>query len=427
MPRRLVQTFLEAALNDAKTFKPGDRYRPAKLTREEGEAIDIIDGADYAKVKLRKGKAIQAQRVILATGNLQQREIPCVTEGDLRDKFFRKHFIRNQWLGDEQKKMHEIHADAPVLVIGTALSAYDAARTLLRQGHTGKIVLMSRHGLEHFEYPENHEWPDIELPPPRFLKHVLNRNWNKAKEEAVKEFRDLTGLLVNMDEGTITSDSKWPREFNFQQELLPEQVLKQWEKAVPGISNSLGAARVGEFLKNYSALVSVLRVGAGHSICEEIKAAKARGQIEVVAADIHGVNPMPEENTLRVRYTRRDEKEPRYENFHTVISSLGPDNDYTHIHDRLWCNILRRGYTTAHPVGIGVKTLASDREYGNLLYANRIFAAGVSTAGDNVVNKGLMGPPAFSVPGMRDAIAKTADVIVDGLRSENGSIPRFSM
>jgi len=427
MPRRLVQEFMQAALNAAKTYKPGDAFRPAKFTRIDGEAVDVIDGDDHAKVKLKHGKAIEAQSVILATGNLQLREIPCVTDGDIRDKFFRQHFVRNQWLDDEQKKIAKIPASEPVLIIGTALSAYDAARSLLRQGHAGKIVMMSRHGLEHFRYPENHDWKDLDLPTPKFLEYVLERDWAGAKAAAEKEFHDLTSLKVDMDAGTITPDSNWQRMFSAvtgRKTYLPEQVLKQWEKTVPGIADELGAQRVGQFLKKYSALISVLRVGAGDAICAEIEAAKERGQLSVVAADIDGVIPNHDADGLVVRFTPHGESKPQYQRFHTVISSLGPDHDYTHTQSRLWQNMFRRGYTGAHPVGIGVRASTNDNEFGRLPHANRIFAAGVSTAGNNVIKKGLTGPPAFSVPGMRDGVIKTADAVVDAvLREKRGLSP----
>lgn len=427
MPRRLVQKFMEAALNAAKTYKPSDAFRPAKFTRVDGEAVDIIDGADHAKVKLKHGKPIEAQRVIVATGNLQLREIPCVTDGDIRNKFFRQHFVRNQWLDDEQKKIANIPVNEPVLIIGTALSGYDAARSLLRQGHTGKIVMMSRHGLEHFKYPESHDWQDLTLPTPKFFEHVLNRDWASAKTAAEKEFHQLTSLKVDMDAGTIKPDSEWQRMFSFitgRKTYLPEQVLKQWEKTVPQIASDLGAQRVGQFLKKYSALISVLRVGAGHAICEEISAAKASGQLSVVAADIDGVIPNQDEDGLVVRFTPHGESKSQYQRFHTVISSLGPDHDYTHTQSRLWQNMFRRGYTSAHPVGIGVRASTNDNEFGLLPHANRIFAAGVSTAGNNIVKKGLTGPPAFSVPGMRDGVVKTADAAVDAvLREKRGRAP----
>ncbi len=426
MPRRLMQEFMKAALDAASKYKPGDAFRPAKFRRVHGEAVDVIDGRNEAKVKLDDGETIEAQRVILATGNLQLREIPCVTDQDIEDKYFGDHFIRDQWTRDSQKKIANIPHSEPVLIIGTALSAYDAARSLLRQGHTGDIVMMSRHGLEHFEYPEEHDWPDIDLPTPRFLRHVLNGDWEKAKRAAEEEFHQLTSLKVDMDAGTIKPDSEWTRmfsRFTGRKTYLPEQVLKQWGKTVPQIGNELGAAAVGGFLKKYSALISVLRVGAGHSVCEEIKTAKASGQLKVVAADISGVVPDTASDGLRVRFKEQDAARPQFRTFHTVISSLGPDHDYTHTQSELWKNIFNRGYTAAHPVGIGVQASTNDNELGRLPHANRIFAAGVPTAGNNVM-KGLVGPPAFSVPGMRDGVVKTTDVVVDEVvREKRGLSP----
>jgi uncharacterized NAD(P)/FAD-binding protein YdhS len=416
MPRRLVQEFLDAALAKARTYQPGDYYEPAHFRIVNAEAQDLIEDDDRVRVRmLQKSKNLDAIRVIVATGNLQQRQLPCLTDKLMKDRFFKRHFVANQWLPAERGKIEKIPADASVLIIGTALSGYDAVRSLLRQGHVGKITMMSRHGLEPFQYPEEHDWKDLTLPEPKFLESLRRGDFTGAKRAATAEFHQLTGLKVDLDKGTITPDTRWQRIFNRRSHYMPEQVLKQWEKNLTEVAGFMGKKAIGQFLKKYSSLIAVLRVGAGHSVCEEIKAAKERGQLEVIAADINAMQPVKAQDGIGVTFTKQGGEGPQTERFQTIISSLGPEHDYSHTKNTLWRNILKREFTAASETGIGVEISTRDYDYGRLPGSDRIYAAGVAAAGENMLKTGLMGPPAFSVPGMREGIRKTTSAAVNAI------------
>jgi uncharacterized NAD(P)/FAD-binding protein YdhS len=419
VPRRLVGEFLDAKLSEANTSA---EKRGVKLRREFGQAVDIAENAKKVSVALADGRMIKSDRAILATGNPQSRRLPCIKDEDLKNPAFRKHFVADQWGRNEKKKVRSIPADAPVLVLGTALSGYDAARTLLRQGHKGPIVLMSRHGLEHFEYPKKHTWRDIDLPVPRFVGDLRRGEPERAPASLLAEFHELTGLQVDLDKGAIKRDSWLRQQFNRGEKYLPEQVLKQWEKQVPEIIRILGNSEFAGIMQKFSALIAVLRVGAGHGVAEEIKQAKKRGQVSVVAADLNAMTPSFD--GLDVRYTPRGKIAPQTANFHTVISSLGPDHDYSHTNDPLWLNIFKRGYTTPHSLRVGVAARENPEDYGRLPNSRRIYAAGVCLAGNYMLEKGLIGPPAFSVPGMRDRITATAAAVANDNHRPNRPSPR---
>lgn len=75
-------------------------------------------------------------------------------------------------------------------------------------------------------------------------------------------------------------------------------------------------------------------------------------------------------------------------------------------------SILERGYTTPHVTGIGVNTT---NKY-QLPDAKRISVVGPASSGVTMLKYGVIGAPAFSVPGMRPGIKNAMKQIVHDLR-----------
>src|SRR6202000_830650 len=103
--------------------------------------------------------------------------------------------------------------------------------------------------------------------------YLLDGDYKKASDAAQKEFYQLTGIRIDLAAQTIKKDNWALRKFNQTKDYLPEQVLKQWEKNLPSVAAELGSGTIGKFMKSYSSMINVLRVGAGSDICEEIEAA----------------------------------------------------------------------------------------------------------------------------------------------------------
>ncbi|HKV17664.1 MAG TPA: FAD/NAD(P)-binding protein, partial [Mycobacterium sp.] len=117
-----------------------------------GEAIDVEPQEIGCLVRLADGSALQADRVVLATGN----ETPASLPGA---ETFADH---PAWVGDPWQAWEERlpPSDSSIVILGTGLTAVDVVITLRAIGWQGRIHAVSRHGWfphAHFkgiEYPE---------------------------------------------------------------------------------------------------------------------------------------------------------------------------------------------------------------------------------------------------------------------------------
>ena len=387
----------------------------SSIVRYDDNAVGIDEFSGHVEIQLKGGERVEADRVVVATCNHEIKRFPAVSQESLDDPEFEDRYVSDQWCLQEKEEIQAIPSDESVLIIGTALSAYDAVRTLLTQGHTGPIKMISRNGYEHFRYPEEHNWDDLVLPTPEFAAMAfLDISPEVWAPVMLKEFRQLTSINFNPQTGELKRDPWYKRAFNGSKTFMPEQVLKEWEKYIPNIVENLGVEEYGKYLKKYGALINTLRVGAGDDICQQIDDAKKRGQLNVVAADIHEINKNTDDGvlSLEVQYIAKDDREFTTEKFYAVISSLCANQDYAKTKDPLWTDLMDKGYTQPHPVGVGVEF--NDHIDGLLRGSNRIYAAGTPAAGENMIKRGQLGPPAFSVPGMRSSVIATAMSVLSG-------------
>jgi uncharacterized NAD(P)/FAD-binding protein YdhS len=157
-----------------------------------GEAIDVTPDADGGeRVTLRDGRAIAADAVVLALGNLRPAPLPVF---DL-DALGEVH-VDDPWFGAFAEGLGE---DDTILLIGTALTAVDAALSLDAAGFRGRILAVSRRGL----LPRAHlKREPVAGPAPDYpqggsaLLHAVRR---RAREigwrEAVHELRPATQTI----------------------------------------------------------------------------------------------------------------------------------------------------------------------------------------------------------------------------------------
>jgi uncharacterized NAD(P)/FAD-binding protein YdhS len=103
-------------------------------------AVDAQRTASGWQLRTRGGQVLQADMLLLATGNPPLR-LPAPFTDVWRDH---PAVIEN---GLDTLRLKAIPLDARVLVLGGGLTARDALATLLGQGHTGPLVVMSRRGL----------------------------------------------------------------------------------------------------------------------------------------------------------------------------------------------------------------------------------------------------------------------------------------
>ena len=187
-PRRLFGDYLQELIAAA-----GDRLQVVS-----GEAVEI-DGQGPLHLRLRNGPPLTADSVVLALGNLRPATPPGIDSSELGDLL-----VDDPWFGGIVDGLGD---DDQVLLVGTGLTAIDAALTLDANGFRGPIIGISRRGLA----PRAHLKRDpVAGEPDAFpdnvvalLRFVRRRAAEIGWREAVHELRPVTQILwsgANLDE-----------------------------------------------------------------------------------------------------------------------------------------------------------------------------------------------------------------------------------
>ncbi|MET0414160.1 MAG: FAD/NAD(P)-binding protein, partial [Polyangiaceae bacterium] len=117
-----------------------------------GDAVDIDPSG---KIQLGDGRHVQADRIVLATGNEAPADLPGAES-------LRQHagWVQNPWLPWHER----LPPDTGVIaVLGTGLTTVDALITLRALGWLGRIHAVSRHGWLPHAHFRGIEYPDF--PP----------------------------------------------------------------------------------------------------------------------------------------------------------------------------------------------------------------------------------------------------------------------
>ena len=154
--RRVYGRYLGEILDSARA-DCGERLRTI-----EGEAIAIERYGAGERVHLNGGEQVAADAAILAIGNLP----PEPTRGIEPSKLAAGVYVDNPWAADIASGLS---SDDIVLLVGTGLTAVDAALMLESAGFCGRILALSRRGLVPRPHIGTPLYPDPlpQLPAPR--------------------------------------------------------------------------------------------------------------------------------------------------------------------------------------------------------------------------------------------------------------------
>lgn len=110
-----------------------------RIALVSGQAVDIVGAGAREVVRLAGGGRIEADSVVLALGNLRPARLPAIDADSLGAAY-----IEDPWYGGFADGLG---ADDVVLLVGTGLTAVDAALTLDALGVRARILALSRRGL----------------------------------------------------------------------------------------------------------------------------------------------------------------------------------------------------------------------------------------------------------------------------------------
>lgn len=155
----------------------------AQVVRDQAVAVE--HGESGERVRLAGGGAVEADSVVLALGNLK----PATPPG-IRPEALGRVYVEDPWFGGIAEGLGERET---VLLVGTGLTAVDAALTLDAGGFRGQILALSRRGLKP---RSNLKREPVGTPPDavatgcsRLLRAVRGRAGRVGWREAVYEVR----------------------------------------------------------------------------------------------------------------------------------------------------------------------------------------------------------------------------------------------
>jgi len=303
----------------AHTLEACARMHRSTIRHVRERAVDACEAHGGLAVVLQGGERLDADRVVLATGNGAMR-MPRGLAGK---------WMRACVIGDplaQPQRIRAIPARARVLVVGAGLTALDILSTLLRQRHEGPIVALSRHGLR--PRPQRPPNPDagaerllerIDGPLPGFIGHATRtaRGFTRALRTAIRESEAAGG--------------DWYTPFD----QLRDPAAKAWRL--------LDSAEKRRFLRWLRPFYDVHRFRTPPQNDALVREAEARGAITFVRGKLEDVAP---------------------ERFDIAINCAGLDASCGARDNPLLRSLVARGMLRADPAGIGFEVDDACRPVG---------------------------------------------------------------
>jgi uncharacterized NAD(P)/FAD-binding protein YdhS len=314
LPRALYGEYLKALLKEAR-----ENYPNLRVLRDS--VVDVITDAscpDKATVSLRDGGEWHVSRVVLAVGN---------HGSSFRASLWASHCRSSR----DSSSYENLDPDAPVAIIGTALSMIDAVGELEARGHRGPIHITSRHGLlPHASAPISAVAPPEldHLPDSNLRKSVrLFRKAIAAHEAAGGNWRDLFAAL------RPSTPSLW-------QELSPRD-RKRFLRFISPFWEVHRHQCAPHTRKSIDRLIATGRMTLHRGTLTSVEKSGDLYTIELSARE-HGA---PDRKLVVAR----------------ILDATGPARDVQTFRHPLVCNLLRRGFLTPDAHRLGVETLADYR------------------------------------------------------------------
>lgn len=269
-PRRLYGLYVQDRLAGVEAAHPG------LITRIVGEAIAVEDTA----VRLADGRLIEADAVVLATGNPAPKT---ATPGEAVGRV-----IGDPWATGA---LDRIGADDDVVVVGTGLTMVDMIQWLVARGWRGRAVALSRRGLK----PRAHEaMPDTPVTPTGMLKLApASRRLAEARRMA--------------------NESGW------------RSVMEGLRPITADLWAAADSDLRARFVRHLRPWWDVHRHRIADNIAAALEALEAEGRLTIMAGRVQQINQDETGVTLDWRPRRGPEQPPI--TGHWLIDCTGPGHD----------------------------------------------------------------------------------------------------
>lgn len=310
-----------------------------RLKLVDDEVLDIEEKRGQVTLGLVNGGLVEADRAVLAIGNLPPHDPPAIAGTGLPAH----RYIGDPWASPFDEGLPR---DAPLLVVGTGLTAIDVILRLASRGFTGPITALSRRGLRPHRHLDG-------LPAPR-----------PVLAKPAPELSELVGWARG-EAGT--------RDWRLVVDSIRPITQMMWASA--------NAGKRARFLRHLRPFWDVHRHRLAPEVADRIDALVASGQLSFHAGKIASV--AVERDGLAISWRPRGEGAPVTTRAARMINCTGPQGDLLRSSDPLVRHMLSAGRIRPDALRLG---LDIDRD-GHVVDAKGrasedILAIGPMTRGD---------------------------------------------
>ena len=282
------------------------------IKQVQASVLDLHRAGNGAHLLLDNGATLQADYVVLATGNFDPAMLPGIDEAAAE----RGVYCHNAWLPATYENLAQ---DAPVTLIGTGLTGVDVVLRLRELGHRGTITAISRHGV----FPNRHD------------------SYTPAACSAIQSGTEPTCIAyLRALRAAIASGVAWRAAID----SLRANTNDLWL--------ALPLSEQKRFRRHLQRRWDVVRHRMAPPIADVIEAELAAGTLVIQEGHLAAV----ETDGDAARVTFRNGKTTQSFCTARVINCTGPSMNYRRVNSPLLASLFAQGIVTAGPMGGGLNT-----------------------------------------------------------------------
>jgi hydroxyacylglutathione hydrolase len=290
----------------------------AEVTHVERVRAYVVDCrlADSGAILiLAGGRCIQADLVVIVTGNFNPAPLP----GVMKEVEETGAYCPNGWRPATYEGLAD---DAPVTLIGTGLTGVDVILRLRELGHRGVITAVSLRGV----FPSRHaEYRPVEKPAIPVGTRATCRNYLRILRSAIHNGADWRAAVDSLR--SVTNDL-WLALSLKERQRFRRHLQRRWD---------------------------VVRHRTAPQIADIIQSELAAGTLVIREGRLHSIEPAPAGAAVSVRTPRG------FDRFATAraINCTGPSLNYRRVGSLLLKSLFRQGVAIPGPLGAGLNTTLS--------------------------------------------------------------------
>jgi uncharacterized NAD(P)/FAD-binding protein YdhS len=243
-----------------------------EIERVRGSVTDCRLNGAKALLTLEDGRKLNADRVVLATGNFDPAHLPGISEAAKNSGVY----CHDAW---SQNAYEGLAENAEVTLIGTGLTSVDVLLRLRELGHRGTITVISRHGIfpaRHAEYLPMSTSAIPENTPAHCVAYL------QAFRAALRNGADWRAAVDSLR--PVTNDL-WLALSRKEQQRFRRHLQRRWDvvrhRMAPSIANLIDAElKAGTLIVRRGHLECVEAVGNGARV-----SARTADQTQTISSD----------------------------------------------------------------------------------------------------------------------------------------------